>query len=432
MPTIANSLGATPKIAPPVALRTRGTTRRRKPTIAFPARYRNRPALIRQAIYRTWDVADQIQGTKTAIALLQAIISCVNRNDLYSPVFAKKEKLALMAEISEASVYRGLKFLAEGKWIEKLEQYRHMDGTLDIGEICITQKLASLLGLVDDNVRTVVGDSGQQDDVEDEIPTDNTGCQIRQGNDEKTSPAHHVNSSAAASNSPHLTVGLRGGCIYRVDLGVDPKASVNHQSTQPAFVRMDGRSVPVELAWLINEKRLTYGQLFELMKLAKKVPGQKLTDFVTLRTSRLKELLSTRDCYFYLKGLIAQGIDAKFLCAQQQKACHRVIRKQQREKASAAREGWVRAHDGKTYVDDRDGKTFTINANHNVLIVGQGGLPSNEPNIPLNSRFIRDVEGGRLKLFVPPVIQKTDKPNLWAMIGFVKGGQGKGALGNRV
>ena len=394
---------------------------RRKPAVAFAACYRNRPTRIRQAIYRVWDHAHEIGGSRTTIPLLQAIVSCVSRDAPFDPVFAKKEKLAAIAEISEASVYRGLNFLVEAGWIERMDQYRHDDGTLYIGELGITRKLAALLGLVDAIVSTSTDNNGQ--DQGDSIPPDsllpNTPAEMPAKLPSKA-PPNTAETGAQRANAVEKTDGLSDGYIYTVDLGVHPKASVNNQSTVGGFVRMDGRSIPVELAWLITEERLSYGGLFSLMKQAKTVEGQQLSDFVALRAERLKQLKSVNDCYRYLHNLIGQGLDAKYLGRQAKKAEHRVERKSQRIEATRSREAWSRAHDGRTYSDQATGRTFTINASHGLAIVGKNGMPSNEPNIRINGPFIRAIESGKLQPFVPVVVPRTVKANLWSLVGLAK------------
>lgn len=389
----------------PTARCTRSAPGRRRPAVAFAARYRNRPTRIRQAIYRVWERSEQIGGSKTTIALLQAIVSCVSRDQPFDPIFAKKEKLATIADISAASVYRGLTYLVEKEWIKRLDQYRHDDGTLDIGELVITEKLAALLGLVDGLLWTSTDNNGQESngaekpEAATDIPFPQTLDTLEK--DLAQTPPETANPNA---DQRDLRDGLRGGSYIEVDLGVHPKASVNYQSTEARYVRMDGRSVPVELAWLITESRLRYGQLFKLMKLAKQVAGQKLSDFIALRGDRLKQLTSTNDCYRYLKNLIDQGIDAKFLAANNRKAEHRVARKAQCAEAAEKRNHWIRFHDGKQFKDAKSGRIYSISAagSHVYVCNDQGDLTNATHKI--TGRFISLVEAGRLQPYSRPIV----------------------------
>ncbi len=405
MPTIIDSHRNHTIVVPATARRSRPTNRRRKPAVAFAARYRNRPTLIRQAIYRVWVVAEQIGGTKSTIALLQAIVSCVSKDAPFDPVFAKKEKLATIAEISEASVYRGLNVLKEGGWIDKLDQHRHLDGTLDIGELKITAKLAELLGVVVPPLSTSTGNCEQPVESPSGSSESSSGShQVEVVSAEKTPLPTTWTDDDLTGKSPEMRDGLRVGSYIDVDLGVHPKASVNYQSTDARYVRMDGRSVPVELAWLISESRLRYGQLFKLMKLAKQVAGQKLSDFIALRGDRLKQLNSTNDCYRYLKNLIDQGIDAKFLAANNRKAEHRVARKAQCAEAAEKRNRWIRLHDGKMFKDAQTGRIYSVSAagSHAHACNEQGDLTNATHKI--TGRFISLVEGGRLQPFSRTVV----------------------------
>lgn len=428
-----STTGSIPGEAPYPAARhgrTRPTNRRRKPAIAFPTRYRKHPTAIRQAIYRAWESAEQIGGTKSTIAVLQAIVSCVSLKDPFATVFAKKAKLAAIADTSEASVYRALKQLVDNGWIEKLDQYRHVDGTLDVTEICITPKLADILMLVAVDkrqhessahmlVEATTSNNGS------EALSENLPFDAHQGFDDPISPGKDLSDSTQkampdrplsidaddgsrdeptplrAEEPAKMSDGLRDGSIYRVDLTkVYPRTSVNHQSAGPRFVRMDGRSVPAELAWLITEKRMTYSGLFALMPLAKKVSGQQLTDFVALRKDRIRQLETTSDCYRYLKSLIDQQLDARFLCKQQSVARHRVKRTEQRTEAAKHRESWIRRHDGRVFLGTDGTTTFCVNAANQKLIVGNLGKPTNRPCVPVGGAFIQAVESGRIKPFV--------------------------------
>ena len=124
---------------------------RRRPAAAVPPQYRNRPPEIRVAIYRIWELAEELGLTRSMVAVLQALLAIgVNRNNPYQAIFASKKKLATLAKTSEASVYRALAKLSSDGLIVRYEQHRLADGSLDLSYCAITQTLATLLGLVAD------------------------------------------------------------------------------------------------------------------------------------------------------------------------------------------------------------------------------------------------------------------------------------------
>ena len=376
---------------------------RRRPAIAFPERYRNRPALVRMAIYRVWDVAQENGFTRSTVALLQAILAAgVSPDSPYEPVFAKKKRLAEMADISEASVYRNLANLEAGGWIGRKKQTHLQDGTLDLSEIVITKQLAVVLGFVSDIEDNLPAPTDNNKQTVFTKTTANQSPEVHYFSSGQNTASNHEKLPAVAVENDDLRDGLQDGLLMYTE-GVYPKASVNHQSTQQKFVRIDGRSVAVGLVWLISEKRLSYGQLFKLQTLAKKVPGQMLEDFINLKSDRIKQLKTTNDCYRFINNLIEQGLDAKYLVSQRDKRMHQVERVDQQKAAGQAREAWCRARHDQTFIDPITGTTYTINANHGLGIVGNNGKPTNRPSIKITGQFIKRIEEGRFIRFVPQV-----------------------------
>jgi len=374
---------------------------RRRPTIAMPDQYRNRPSRIRVAIYRVWENADALGLTRSAVTVLQAIIAAgVRVDNPYEWIFAKKSRIASLANVSEPTVYRTLKSLQDGGWIIRQEQERLLDGSMDLANIAITEKLAFLLGLV---VRNTENQPALNDaDIK---SSSNMGTPSKADTDPAPANANQgvKNSASITQEAPEISSVLIDdliGGIY-INQRVYQKASVKYQSTPAKFVRMDGRSVPVELVWLITEKRLTYSQLFSLMPKAKQVSGQTLSDYAEYRSDRIRQLATTNDCYRYLGNLIEQEVDAKYLCRQRAKKEHERKRQEQKAQAAKAREQWLRARDGQTYVDSATNRTYTINANHGLAIVGEGGRPTASPSIRLTGAFLRKIESGAFQRFVP-------------------------------
>ena len=399
----------------------RGSITRRRTNVAVPAKYRNRPSSIRVAIYRVWERSAAHGFTRATTSVLQAILAAgVRATDPFEPVFAKKSTLARLAGCSEVSVYRAMRKLEEDGWICRAAQARLDDGVLDIGLITITKKLADVIGLVSNNSDDdypsnaqesasvqccEAGQSSQRPSETDEHLLDFTaGGDSSVGSAAIEKPAIELARPENAAFQDAMKDGLKDGPIYTGERLVYPKASVDTSPRASEFIRMDGRSVARELVWLITEGRLTYGQLFQLQALAKNAPGgQRLSDYVAFRSNRISQLSTTNDCYQYLKSLISQEIDARFLCAQRAKSEHRVYRRKQRSEAAETRNQWIRAWNGCVFVNTATGRTYEVNANHGLLNVGTQGRPSNEPCLKITTRFIRAVEKGELVRFVPKI-----------------------------
>lgn len=410
MPAIRGVVGAEELIAHSRVSRTAKT--RRRASVAVPSKYRNRPTPLRTGIYRIWDLSQGAGFTRSMTAVLQAILAAgVSVENPFDPVFARKRTLAKMAEVSEATVYRALNNLESGGWISRSQQPRLDDGLLDLTEITITWKLAVATGLIVDDTKNYENNSEElQLDVCEEsfeagiqgVQNEDRACAFIHSTNELQSPVKPVDGAPdLAANNRKLRDGLRVGPIYTGEQMVYPKASVNYQSSRSNFVRIDGRSVAQELVWLIAEKRLTFGGLFLLQTLAKKVPGQQLSDFVAYRSDRIRQLATTSDCYRYLRNLISQGLDAKFLCDQRSKREHNVYRREQRNTAAEKRNKWIRARHGLVFINPETKRTYEINANHGLLNVGEEGKPLNVPVLKLTSGFIKAVEEGVLIRFVP-------------------------------
>ncbi|TXT28344.1 MAG: hypothetical protein FD131_3209 [Rhodocyclaceae bacterium] len=387
----------------------RVTSTRRRAAVAVPSKYRNRPTPLRTGLYRVWELSLGFGFTRSTTAVLQAILAAgVSIENPFDPVFARKRTLAKMAEVSEASVYRALKELEGEGWIIRSAQPRLEDGLLDLTEITITRKLAITIGLIVDDsnngdnnseyLRADICNEPNKPEVQTETSAlSRTGPSRDQLN---SAESDEVRAEIAAKNC-NLRDGLRVGPIYTGEQKVYPKASVNYQSTRSNFVRIEGRSVARELVWLIAENRLTFGGLFQLQSLAKKVPGQQLSDFVAYRSNRIRQLETTNDCYRYIKNLIAQGLDAKFLCDQRSKRDHKVHRREQRNAAADKRSQWIRARHGLVFVNPETRRTYEVNANHSLLNVGEEGKPLKVPCLKITSRFIKAVEERVLIRFVP-------------------------------
>ena len=455
---------------------------RRKPKIAFPSRYRNRPASIRHAIYRAWEVMDDLGLSISGVAVLQAVIALgVDVNNPCKPVYAKKEVVAGYAGVSESSVYRTLASLEKCQLIIRYEQQQRVDGSLSISQLSLTNKLLLLLGFavdsnepgadsVDDETQPSdsVGSHAQSNVITTEVTAESSMIESVQKASSPNKEEEGDNASSIkalsggfvelaeedvinhqddhekpfaytdqASFSRDLTDDLKDGLTdaayigqQKVDRRGEPKTkpSADNQSTGGAFVKVGKYSVPVELSWTISEKRLTCPQLFKLMKAAKKVPGQKLEDFIDLRKDRLKELATTNDCYRFINALIDNNIDAKYLVAQRNKQAEKAARIVTIKKAERAMQQWFESREGQTFVDSKIDKSYTINSRNLLLLAGQNGLPdARSPSVKATQNFIDRVTRGELVCFVPKPcndrIKDAPKARLTQLWSAVRGGR---------
>lgn len=385
---------------------------RKRSNEACPAAYRNRPARLRAAIYRVWELANDLAFSRATTRVAQAILaSGVSVSEPLDAVFTKKRTLARLAQCSEVTVYRALRRLETDHLIVRDQQERTADGMLDIGYIRLTQKFACRLGLLEPgtNIRDARFINNHDQDG---------GGRAGNISPEPTLPSpplcetgHAIGSGVLSPTPVHPSLehhpmspvidGMIGGSMYTKEPEAYPKASVNNQSTPQGFVRMEGRSVAVELVWLIAEKRLTYGQLFKLQRLAGQVSGQKLTDYVTYRSERLRQLPTNNDCYRYLKRFIDEKIDARYLCAE------RARRKECDARRDAARAqcdaiyAWAKPINGRVFASEGTGLAYRIHASSRTIEVVKAGV-STGTSLPLNRRFMDAVRDGKLV--------RTDEP----------------------
>lgn len=391
-------------------------SRRARKAVALPAPYRNRPYAIRTAISAAPTIGLEHGLTRTSVAVLQAIIATgVSTTDPLALVFTKKRSLARLAGCSEASVYRALTAMEKAGMIRRKAQDRCLDGTHDIALVSITKELATRLNLLISKTEETPQISKDSDVVvvrNNEHECQKTACAETSliGLEDSPCAGRPVPDAERCRGTPTtmprtgfpqpsrgiLRDGLRDGPI-RSERVFNPKASVNHQS-RPGFVRMDGRSVPEKLVWLVSDLKLGYSRLFKLMGLCRQ-KGTVLEDYVEFKSQRLRSLISGNDIYRYLKSFIVSDFDVVHLLKERAKAQDRAKDRSTKAAQVASRQAWARAHDGRVF-RDTNGRTYQINAHANVATVGIEGVPSALPCIRIGAKFVADIEAGRLQPFV--------------------------------
>lgn len=378
------------------------STRTRCRGAALPMRYRNRPAPIRQAIYRAWEIAHDMNLQPSVINVLQAVIALgLSVDNPYEPIFAAKKTIAKAAGVGEATVYRTLAVLVERGWLSRGEQPRRDDGSLGLSQLHATKALLVALNL---EPQESAGDA-DQDDVEAATPAEAT-------TDAPTKQAPQT--MQKPTGQPQLIDGLIDGA-YRGNDRFTEKASVGTPVRESRFVAREGRMIPAELVHVVDEKLLSIPQLLSLMKLARAIAGQDLAPYIALREDRLKALESANSRYKYLKKLIKEKVDARAMLAYRQRKEHRQERQSQRQAANEQRVRWMRIHDGKLFHRPGTDTTYQVCAAGMVLVVGKNGVPQRElPNLKVTGAFIRSVESGALQAYRSPRSGESKKATLAA------------------
>ncbi|WP_198173433.1 DNA-binding protein [Cupriavidus sp. USMAA2-4] len=212
--------------------------------------------------------------------------------------FVKKATIAHRLNISEATVYRSLTTLEEEGLILREKQKRTRMKLEVIGRIQFTSKLLHVIGI------------------------------------QQALPAHVVHSQPAASRIPSTPARECDPLITRHSEGEDtagksnsygqavapvrdvnhgkPQSSLKKQPAEPAaFRRIEGKAVPSDLAWLVEDRSLSLPGLFGLMKRARKA-STRLSDVVLTAQQAIAQLRG-RDLFAYLAALINKPVDFAFV-----------------------------------------------------------------------------------------------------------------------
>ncbi|WP_244222891.1 helix-turn-helix transcriptional regulator [Cupriavidus lacunae] len=194
----------------------------------------------------------------------------LNQKDPTSLAFIKKATIARHLAISEATVYRALGALEDAGLIERERQQRTRAQLEVVGRIGFTAKLLQCIGLA--------------------------GREL--GYAEPRTVSDVSRSSAA--------------CLAPVSGVNNPKQSSTKKHSGPrAFVQIDDRAVPIDLAPLVRDQELSTSALFLLMRLAREA-GHRLSDVVSAAGHVLGPLRG-RELFAYLKSLLGKPIDYSYV-----------------------------------------------------------------------------------------------------------------------
>ncbi|MCY1228572.1 hypothetical protein D9M68_282160 [compost metagenome] len=194
----------------------------------------------------------------------------LNQKDPTSLAFMKKATIARHLAISEATVYRALGSLEDAGLIERERQQRTRAQLEVVGRIGFTAKLLQCIGLAGRKLG---------------YPEPRTGSDVSRSSAACLAPVSDVNNPKQSSTKKH--------------------------SGPRAFVQIDDRAVPIDLAPLVRDQELTTSALFLLMRLAREA-GQRLSDVVSAAGHALGPLRG-RELFAYLKSLLEKPTDYSYV-----------------------------------------------------------------------------------------------------------------------
>jgi len=224
------------------------------------------PARILRAIALVYESdglrALHITSRQVLATLIRFALNQKNPNAL---AFIKKSTIAQHLAISEATVYRALGALEDAGLIER-ERQRTRAQLEVVGRIRFTAKLLHCIGITGVQLGAA------------EPPT---------GHDEPQSGAASLAQVSGVNNHQ--------------------QSSTKKHPGRGAFVQINDRAVPIDLAPLVRDQELKTSALFMLMRLAREA-GHRLSDVVSASGHALGALRG-RELFAYLKSLIGKPID---------------------------------------------------------------------------------------------------------------------------
>jgi hypothetical protein len=166
-----------------------------------------------------------------------------------------------------------------------------------------------------------------------------------------------------------------------------PQQSKENQPARPApFVKIEGCTLPSELAWLVTRNDLKVTGVLALMKLAGS-RKQRLSDIVAASKKYL-EGLTDRSLFAYLRKLVMQDRDYRAVVEDEVKA-HQASQ----NKARLARKAV-----------ELEGRAFKTRDGRIQLFVKENGIlhqvaPDRAGYRPMDQAFLEAIEDGRLVPF---------------------------------
>ncbi|MGT2455300.1 helix-turn-helix transcriptional regulator [Cupriavidus basilensis] len=241
------------------------------------------PSKIANALVRVYEALHEFALTQTQRQILACLVrNGVKQQDPADWIFMKKVTIAQRLRLSEATVYRCLAALERVGLIER-EAQRLTASTLKVlGRIRLSGQAIRDLGLASDQPsREMSVMEGVSDGLEQGPATLQPDL----------APVRDVNLPPQQSSSKKQSPGAR------------------------PFIRVQGKTVPSDLAWLVMQNGLALTGLFALMKRAKAV-GHRLSNVIAVVSDALIPLKG-RELFAYLQVLLSKTVDYAFVAEQQ-------------------------------------------------------------------------------------------------------------------
>ncbi len=238
--------------------------------------------------------------------VLLRIIKKINLKRLNSPIVASRGKIAAESGKSVETVGRVIKWLEDRGLVRRSQIAR--PGLRGSSSPLIPTK-ALLDALLLSNA------PAKKPELDDPSAGQEDGASLT-GSSSKTSETYPHQSAA-------LGVSGDGSKSMGQPLN-NPSENIRHAG---AFVRIDGATIPTDLAWLVQNQHLRATGVLALMAMAKQAK-QRLSDVVAA-TKKYLVGLSGRELYAYLRALISNGRDYGHMLEQDRNA-HRAEQERKR------------------------------------------------------------------------------------------------------
>ncbi|MCY0852644.1 helix-turn-helix transcriptional regulator [Cupriavidus sp. D39] len=241
------------------------------------------PSKIANALVRVYEALHEFALTQTQRQVLACLVrNGVKQQDPVDWIFMKKVTIARRLGLSEATVYRCLAALEGAGLIEREEQRQSTYNLKALGRIRLSVQAIRNLGLASTQPSPEMGATARTPDIQ------NQGATRRMPD---LAPVRDVNVHPQQSSSKKQSPG-----------------------TSP-FIRVLGKAVPSELAWLVTQNGLALTGLFALMKRAKAV-GHRLSNVIAVVRDALIPLKG-RELFAYIQALLSKTVDYAFVAEQQ-------------------------------------------------------------------------------------------------------------------
>lgn len=322
------------------------------------------PWVICRAVALVDDVPDFRLLPDSYCQILRRLIKKVGKDDGQRAIYAKRQTIAQESGKSVETVYRALREFESKGWIEHREK-RAREGLIGSdSEIVFTRSLCDLLALpyegkVQDRTPSI------QPSVADDRSNNAIGISFKQSSLKKQ-PAELSKLSTT-------------------------QTAANTEATISKIVRIEGKSVPKELAWLVLERGLSLTGLFALMKRAR-ANGKILSDVVEC-VSRYLSRLQGRDLFAYLNELVMLERDFAWEVKERRdKQVQQLHHETDRQRLAKATE---RLH-GQWFISRKSGAILEVDGGWIRMLAFDESGQIRQSSKPIETAFIDAIEAGAL------------------------------------